>query len=131
MQTTHKMHLMLKRKLYQMDNLQIDIMSKIAEPWCPNREMFLEDFATACPFEKLGQRPYIMMSESSYRPKGVNNMDFAMVQAVLISMFLLRPRDIGVHNATDEDIEAFCHMWRCYGYYLGMEDEYVVIFKKW
>ncbi|XP_011253591.1 uncharacterized protein LOC105249660 [Camponotus floridanus] len=124
MQIAHKMHLMMGRKLCQDDNEQIDTMSKIAEPWCPDREILLKDFAMACPFKKLDQQPFIMMSESPYRPKGINNMDLAMVQGAFVGMILLRPRDIGVHNAIDKDIEAFCHMWRCYGYYLGLEDEY-------
>lgn len=130
MQITHKLHLMMRKKLCQMDNEQIDAASKIAEPFCSDREILLEDFATACPSEKLLQRPYIMIGESPYRPKGINNMDLATVQASFIGMFLVRPQDIGVHNATDEDIDAFCHMWRCYGYYLGLEDEYVVTYIK-
>ncbi|XP_072762481.1 uncharacterized protein [Anoplolepis gracilipes] len=124
MQAAHKMHLIMRKKLCQMDNEQIDAMSKIVEPLCSDREILLKDFAMACPFEKFGQRPYIMMSESPYRPKGINNMDIAGLQGTFVSMFLLRPQDIGVHNATDQDIEAFCHMWRCYGYYLGLEDKY-------
>ncbi|KAL6428388.1 hypothetical protein ACFW04_008581 [Cataglyphis niger] len=124
MQVVHKLHLMMRKKLCQMDNEQIDAISKIAEPWCPDREIFIKDFTTACPFEKLDQRPYITINESSYRPKGVNNASLAFVQAVFVGMFLLRPQDIGVHDATDEDVDAFCHMWRCYGYYLGLEDEY-------
>lgn len=124
MQTTHKLHLMMRKKLCQMDNEQIDAASKIAEPFCSEREILLEDFATGCPFEKLNQRPYVMINESPYRPKGINNMDLAAVQAGFMGLFLLRPQDIGVHNATDEDIEGFCHMWKCYGYFLGLKDEY-------
>nr|XP_012225824.1 PREDICTED: LOW QUALITY PROTEIN: uncharacterized protein LOC105674220 [Linepithema humile] len=124
MQFTHKLHLLMSEKLRKLDNEQIDAASKIAEPWCPDREIFLKDFATACPFEKFAQFPFTMMSESPYRPKGINNMDLASVQAAFVGMFVLRPQDIGVHNATDEDIESFCHMWRCYGYFLGLEDEH-------
>ncbi|XP_070154773.1 uncharacterized protein [Polyergus mexicanus] len=124
MQVVHKLHLMMTKKLCQMDNEQIDAISKIAEPWCPDREIFFKDFTMSCPFEKVGQRPYIMINESPERPKGINNAEVAFVQAVFLGMFLLRPQDIGVHDATDKDIDAFCHMWRCYGYYLGLEDEY-------
>ncbi|XP_011705487.1 PREDICTED: uncharacterized protein LOC105460685 [Wasmannia auropunctata] len=48
----------------------------------------------------------------------------ASIQCSFVGLVLLCPQKIGVHNATDEDIEAFCHMWRCYGYYLGMADEH-------
>ncbi|KAL6419626.1 hypothetical protein ACFW04_013711 [Cataglyphis niger] len=126
LQVTNKLHLMMRRKLCQMDNEQIDAKSKIAEPWCPDHEIFLKDFAMSCPFEKFGQQPYIMMSESPHRPKGINNVDLAATQAVFVCMVLLRPQDIGIHNATDKDIDAFCHMWRCYGYFLGLEDKYVL-----
>ncbi|KAL6420203.1 hypothetical protein ACFW04_013823 [Cataglyphis niger] len=108
LQVTNKLHLMMRRKLCQMDNEQIDGKSKIAEPWCPDHEIFLKDFA---------------MSFAT-RPKGTNNVDLPATQAVFVCMVLLRPQDIGIHNAIDKDIDAFCHMWRCYGYFLGLEDKY-------
>ncbi|XP_070154508.1 uncharacterized protein [Polyergus mexicanus] len=124
MQVAHKSHLMMRKKLCQMDNNQIDAISRIAEPWCSDREILLKDFVMACPFEKLGQRPYVTISESPYRPKGINNADLAATQAAFVCMVLLRSQDIGIHDASDKDIDAFCHMWRCYGYYLGLEDKY-------
>ncbi|KAL6419603.1 hypothetical protein ACFW04_013691 [Cataglyphis niger] len=122
LQVANKLHLMMRRKLYQMDNEQIDAISKIVEPWCPDHEILLKDFAMACPFETFDQRSYIMISETLYRPKGINNMDLIAIQAVFVCMVLLRPQDIGIHNAIDKDIDALCHMWRCYGYFLGLED---------
>ncbi|CAL1683253.1 unnamed protein product [Lasius platythorax] len=124
MQFARKMHLMMRAKLCNLDKEQIDNASKIAEPWCPDHEILVKDFAAACPFERSGQRPYIVFEKSPYRPKGVNNADMAGVQCSFVALFLLCPQSIGVHDATDEDLEAFCHMWRCYGYCLGMEDEY-------
>ncbi|XP_050459356.1 uncharacterized protein LOC126855592 [Cataglyphis hispanica] len=124
LQVANKLHLMMRRKLCQMDNEQIDAISKITEPWCPDHEILLQDFAMACPFEKFGQQPHIMISESPYRPKGINNTDLVAIQTAFVGMVLLRPQDIGIHNATDKDIDAFCHMWRCYGYFLGLEDKY-------
>ncbi|XP_011706118.1 PREDICTED: uncharacterized protein LOC105461313, partial [Wasmannia auropunctata] len=115
---------MIQSKLRRLDHKQIDNECKITEPWCPDHELFLKDFAAACPFEKYGQRPNILIDNSPYKPKGINNADMAGVQCCVIGSVLLCPQLIGVHNATDEDIEAFCHMWRCYGYYLGIEDKY-------
>jgi len=120
------MHLMIRAKLCELDNEQIENESKIAKPWCLNRELLLKDFSVACPFEKDGQRPYIIINKSPYKPKGMNNADMAGIQCSFISPVLLFPQNIGIHNATDEDVEAFCHMWRCYGYCLGMEDEYIL-----
>ncbi|XP_011690431.1 PREDICTED: uncharacterized protein LOC105451581 [Wasmannia auropunctata] len=75
MQFTRKMHLMIQSKLGKLDHEQIDNESKIAEPWCPDRELFLQDFAAACPLEKDGQFPTIVLDKSPYKPKGVNNAD--------------------------------------------------------
>jgi len=123
MQFSRKMHLMIRAKLCELDNEQIKNESKIAEPWCSDRELFLKDFSAACPFEKDGQRFYLIINKSPFMPKSMNNADLAITQCGLISLVLLYPQNIGIHNATDEDIEAFCHMWRCYGYCLGMKDE--------
>ncbi|XP_011050627.1 PREDICTED: uncharacterized protein LOC105143819 [Acromyrmex echinatior] len=123
MQFARRMHLMIQEKLHKLDNEQINNESKIAEPWCPDRKLFLKDFA-ACPLEQHGQHPYTIMYKSPYKPKGMNNAEMAGTQCSFISLILLCPEKIGVHNATNEDMEAFCHMWRCYGHYLGMENEY-------
>ncbi|XP_011692192.1 PREDICTED: uncharacterized protein LOC105452613 [Wasmannia auropunctata] len=124
MQFSRRMHLIIQSKLCNLDHEQINNESKIAKPWCPDRELILKDFAAVCPLEKDGQRPYVLIDKLPYKPKGMNNADLAGTQCCFISLALLHPQKIGVHNATDEDIEAFCHMWRCYGYYLGMEDEH-------
>jgi len=120
MQFVRRMHLMMREKLCKLDNEQIKNKSKIAEPWCSDRELFLKDFSAVCPFEKDG-RPLLTINSSHVR--SVNNADMAGTQCGLISLVLLCPQNIGIHNATDEDIEAFCHMWRCYGYCLGIKDE--------
>jgi len=117
------MHLIVRAKLDKLNNEEIKKESKIAEPWCSDRELFLKDFSAACPFEKDGQRPYITINKSSNMRKSLNNADMAGAQCGFMGLVLLCPQSIGIHNATDEDIEAFCHMWRCYGYYLGIKDE--------
>ncbi|XP_011700427.1 PREDICTED: uncharacterized protein LOC105457454 isoform X2 [Wasmannia auropunctata] len=124
MKIVRKMHLMIQSKLRELDDEQIDNKSKIVEPWCPDRELLLQDFAAACPHKKKEQSSFELVYKSPYKPKGVNNADMAGIQFGFISLVLICPQLIGVHNATDEDIEAFCHMWRCYGYYLGMEDRH-------
>jgi len=123
MQFARKVHLMIRAKLCELDNEQFKNESKIAEPWCLDRELFLKDFSAACPFEKDGQRFYVTLNRSSYMPKGISDAYMAGTQCCLIGLVLLCPQNIGIHNATDEDIEALCHMWRCYGYCLGMKDE--------
>lgn len=116
-----KMHLIMRNKLFKLDNEHIDNASQITEPWCPDHELLRKDFAAACPFENFGQRPYILF-DKMLKPKGINNADMAISQCCFISPLILWPEDIGVH-ATNDDLEAVCHMWRCYGYFLGIKDE--------
>lgn len=125
MQVVRKMHTITRAKLSKFDNYEIEQACKFANPWCPDRELLLKDFAEACPFEKIGQRPYKSFVDLPFKRKYINNADMAMIQCCFIGYILLYPQDIGIHGATDEDLEAFCHIWRCYGYYLGMEDKYV------
>lgn len=126
MQVTRRMHLTLRMKLCKMDNGQIDAACVFAKPWCPDRELLLKDFTAACPSEEFKQRPYVICSKSLYKQKSINNSDMAGVQSSFIVLPVLYPQNIGIHNTTDEDLEAFCHMWRCFGYFLGLEDEYVI-----
>jgi len=127
MQVARSMHVAIKRKLCGMTSEQIDAACKFANPWSPDRELLLKDFAAVCPPEKFGQRPYtVMLSKPSpYKPKGINNTDFAIAQSIFIIVPLLYPQNMGIYDATDEDLEGYCHMWKCYGYFLGIEDEYV------
>ncbi|RLU14677.1 hypothetical protein DMN91_013044 [Ooceraea biroi] len=124
MEYAHRMHSLMRKKLCELDDEQIDNASKVAKPWCPDRELLLKDFALACPFEKSGQRPHIMLENlPMHKPKGLHSTSIAMTQCSFISTILLTPQKLGIHNATDEDLEAFCHMWRYYGYSLGLDDE--------
>jgi len=124
MQVTRNKHMAIKRKLCQMSHEQIDAACKFANPWSPDRDLLLKDFAAVCPPEKFRQRPYIIFNKL-YKPNGINNADFAVSQSCFLILPLLYPQNIGIYNATDEDLEGFCHMWKCYGYFLGLEDEYV------
>lgn len=128
MQITRAKHLAISRKAAALTNEQIDIATKFKEPWAPEHELLLKDFTMACPFEKLGQCPYKMISKSSVRPRNVNNAYLAGVQGTFLILPFLYPESIGLYGVTHEDLDAFCYLWKCYGYFLGMEDEYVQIF---
>ncbi|XP_012221565.1 uncharacterized protein [Linepithema humile] len=126
MQFTRKLHKMIRAKLSQISKDKIDAACIFANPWCPDRESLLKDFAAACPFEKVGQRPYKFFTEllEQKHLNDLNDFELIMGQCSFIGLIVLYPKEFGVHNATDEDLEAFCHMWRCYGYYLGIADEH-------
>jgi len=90
MQVTRSMHVAIKIKLCQMSNEQIDAACKFANPWAPERELLLKDFAAVCSPEKFRQRPYTMLiKSSSYKPKDINNANFAITQSLFIVLPLL------------------------------------------
>ncbi|XP_036138786.1 uncharacterized protein LOC105840971 [Monomorium pharaonis] len=124
MQVTRRMHLAVKKKVRQMDHKQMASACIFANPWSLDRELLLKDFVSACPPEKFGQRYYTITRKSQKKSKGMNNMDFAIAQSAFVVLPLLYPQNIGIYNATDEDLEAFSHMWQCYGYFLGQDDEH-------
>ena len=115
------MHSLIQKNLSKLDDNEYENEAKIAKPWCPYRQILLKDFAAVCPHDP--QFTYQMVHKSPYMIKNINNANMVVAQCFFLSVVLLCPQNIGIHNATDEDVEAFCHMWRCYGYYLGIEDE--------
>lgn len=125
---TCKLHSLIRSKLNGLTNDAIDAACTFANPWSSDRELLLKDFRknAACPVEEPWQRPYKLYVKSPHRPKPLSTADLAATQCCFISLILLYPRDFGACNATDDDLDGFCHLWRCYGYFLGMEEEYVV-----
>ncbi|XP_014474475.1 PREDICTED: uncharacterized protein LOC106744320 [Dinoponera quadriceps] len=122
-QITHGKHIAISKKLASMNHEAIDNL-KIENPWCPERELLLKDFAATCPFEKLDERLHELIKYFPFRSKSINNADMAVIQGTFMIAPILYPQNIGLHGITDEDLDAFCHMWRCYGYFLGIEDKY-------
>ncbi|XP_039307023.1 uncharacterized protein LOC113004643 [Solenopsis invicta] len=121
MQYTCKLHLLVQEKLSKLDDNEFENEAKITEPWCPDHEVLLKDFAAVCPFAGPS---YEMINKAPYKLKNLNNANMAIAQSFFFSVVLLSPQNVGIHNATNEDMEAFCHMWRCYGYFVGIENEY-------
>ncbi|EFN83304.1 hypothetical protein EAI_02250 [Harpegnathos saltator] len=125
MQFTRKIHQIVRTKASQLSEDTYDALCTFANPWCPDRELLLKDFTAACSLEKLEQLLFKLFTNSPYRPKPLNHADLVMLQYALMGMVVLHPHKYGAHDATEEELEGFCHMWRCYGYLLGIEDEYV------
>ncbi|XP_012526615.1 uncharacterized protein LOC105831183 [Monomorium pharaonis] len=117
-ETVRRMHRAVRKKLCQYENEEIDVATKIQKPWCPDRDMILEDFSF-CPYPTVEKGCINLL----ITPKGLNQADMAATQFAFVGMVLLYPQELGIH-ASDEDMEAFCHTWRCIGYLLGMEDQY-------
>ena len=120
------MHANVRKKLKETKNEDIDKMAKIANPFCPTKDILLRDFQSTCPAPAPGQCPYMLFKHPDLiplRPKGLNQGEMACTQFGFVGLMILYPRLFGAHNATEEDLEAFSHTWWGIGYLLGMEDE--------
>ncbi|KAL6268535.1 hypothetical protein P5V15_001668 [Pogonomyrmex californicus] len=114
-----KLHRAMRQKLCKKDDKEIDQDSEIPNAWCPVLAKIRKDFANACPMAKNQQCPYLMT-----RTKGLNQGDMSGTQFACMGLIVLYPEQFGIHNASDDDLEAFCHLWRGLGYLLGIEDQY-------
>ncbi|EFN67112.1 hypothetical protein EAG_12674, partial [Camponotus floridanus] len=86
---------------------------------CPMFQTIAKDFADTCPLAKSRQCPYTMS-----KMKGLNQGDMSGTQFACMGLIVLYPEQFGIYNVSDEDLEAFCHLWRGLGYLLGIQDQY-------
>jgi len=113
------LHRAMRQKLSKKNFEEIDRDCKIQNAWCPMLGKITDDFADACPMAKNLQCPYTMT-----RTRGLNQGEMSATQFACIGMIVLYPEQFGIHDANDEDLEAFCHLWRGLGYLLGIEEQY-------
>ncbi|XP_067215877.1 uncharacterized protein [Linepithema humile] len=113
-----RMHRAIRLKLCEYDQEELDAATKIPNPWCPDRKTILEDFSS-CPYPTVANGCLHLL----LKPTGLNQADMAATQFAFMGIILLYPHELGVH-VSDEDMIAFCHLWRGIGYLLGIEDEY-------
>jgi len=118
-QRVRNLHRAMRRKLSKKSFEEIDRDSKIQNAWCPMLGKITDDFADACPMAKNLQCPYTMT-----RTRGLNQGDMLGTQFACMGLIVLHPEQFGIHDASDEDLEAFCHLWRGLGYLLGIKDQY-------
>lgn len=118
-QKVRGLHRAMRQKLCKKNYEEIDQDSQIPHAWCPVLGKITKDFAAACPMMKNQQCPYTMM-----RTKGLNQGDMSGTQFACMGLIVLYPEQFGIQDASDEDLEAFCHLWRGLGYLLGIEDRY-------
>ncbi|XP_011878980.1 PREDICTED: uncharacterized protein LOC105568160 [Vollenhovia emeryi] len=118
-QRVRKLHYVMRQKLCRKNFEEIDQESKIQNAWCPVLGKIKKDFADTCPMMKNQQCPYTMA-----RTRGLNQGDMSGTQFACMGLIVLYPEQFGIHDASNEDLEAFCHLWRGLGYLLGIEDQY-------
>ncbi|EGI64878.1 hypothetical protein G5I_06676 [Acromyrmex echinatior] len=117
-QIVRRMHRAIRLKLCEHDTEEIDMASKIPNPWCPDRKTILEDLSS-CPHPTIENGCIHLL----IKPKGLNQADMSATQFAFMGIILLYPQKFGIY-ASDEDMAAFCHTWRGIGYLLGIEDQY-------
>lgn len=122
LRTVRQMHLAVRKRLCESTREEIRIASEIPDPWCTIRKPFLEDIRSS----ECAQIPdaFQFLKNAPYRPKGLNQADMSVTQFAFMGLITSYPRFFGVHHSSEEDMEAFCHLWRTLGYLLGIEDEY-------
>jgi len=78
--------------------------------------------------EELGRikQSYQLSSEySAYINSGnyFSQFDMTLVQAAFFAAVLIYPNHYGSKFATKQELEGFVHVWRVFGYYLGLSEE--------
>ncbi|XP_046748055.1 uncharacterized protein LOC124412324 [Diprion similis] len=122
--TVRALHVAAKRRLNVSTNEEIDNATKIPNMSCPTHDILLKDFSDACEVPAVGQCPFLVKPTDPDRPKSFNQFEASFAQWQFVWLAICYPEHLGIHNATDEDFEAYCHLWRSIGYQLGVEDEY-------
>ena len=54
----------------------------------------------------------------------INQCDMALTQFAFMGLIILHPHKFGLGRATKNELEGFIHLWRCFGYLLGIEDRF-------
>ncbi|KYN11140.1 PREDICTED: uncharacterized protein LOC108768418 [Trachymyrmex cornetzi] len=117
-QRVRRLHSAMRSKLCKKSFEEIDRDSTIQNVWCPILGKVTEDFADTCPMAKSQTCPYTMTRTTSLNQGDMTGTLFSCVGLVVVY-----PERFGIY-ASDEDLEAFCHLWRGLGYLLGIEDQY-------
>ncbi|XP_034937805.1 uncharacterized protein [Chelonus insularis] len=118
------LHQAIRNKLNSMTYEEIENAGTLPKTWSPIKDTLLKDFNETCPVALPGQCPYTISELRGIRPKGLNQGDMSATQCAFVCLMILYPDKFGVHDHVDEDLDAFCHLWRGIGYLLGINDEF-------
>ncbi|XP_008546496.1 uncharacterized protein LOC103570506 [Microplitis demolitor] len=122
--TVRRVHAIIRNKLNEMSNEEINKATTIENPWSPMRNSLLKDFRSACPVALPGQCPFTTKTQGAVQPQKMHQGEMAMTQGGFVCLVVLYPQALGIHGATDKELHDFCYVWRCIGYLLGIEDEF-------
>lgn len=86
--------------------------------WCPMRDFLINDFQESIP------SPSSNYLNKIYRAVWLSQTDMSITQFGFIGLAVTYPKSFGIHQASDDDLNDFLHMWRGLGYLLGVKDEH-------
>lgn len=126
------MHLNVSKKLNETNPAEFQAEFSLSDNpkyhegvWCPLNSDLKEDFSRMkCPMARRGIWSSQNGKSSGERRIFINQFNMSMTQFGFVGLMLLYPDKFGACNATDEELEAFAHLWKAIGYYLGIKDKY-------
>lgn len=116
------MHHLVRNKLEKMSEDEINAAKEVKRPWSCAIEPIRKDVQNIYPESEIRESPYIVTCPV-LKSKPLNQGEMAGTLICFYGLALLHPKEFGIHDASDEDLEAFCHFWAGLGYLLGIEDE--------
>ncbi|KAL7291963.1 hypothetical protein TKK_0014251 [Trichogramma kaykai] len=120
-----RIHQYIREKMSAMSTDEWTNRTTIDPVWCPALKATRADFDSACPAASAEQCPYwVFENLPKLKNKKLSQGEMAITQISFVSFVILRPEELGIHGATDDELEAFCHVWRTIGYLLGIDDRY-------
>ncbi|XP_044014781.1 uncharacterized protein LOC122856928 isoform X2 [Aphidius gifuensis] len=119
-----KMHGNVRNRLEKLTKNEIDNAAKIIPALSKKTNITIDDFRDCCEAPKIGQCPFTSDAYRLNKIKGLNQTEMSITHWAFIGFTISYPEYFGIHDAKDEDLDAFCHMWRGIGYRLGIDDKY-------
>ncbi|PSN45375.1 hypothetical protein C0J52_07532 [Blattella germanica] len=128
MRVVRALHENMRNRMYAADPDELEkrtTLSGASNPTVvlqsPLHEKLRADFEGTCPFPNLAKK----LSNELHRNRNViNQTEMAFTQFGFVGLFILHPSYFGAHGITDEELDGFIYLWRCIGYFLGMDDKY-------
>ncbi|XP_058810846.1 uncharacterized protein LOC131675748 [Phymastichus coffea] len=119
-----RMHAVVRKNIRDTPLDEYVERTTLKDSWCPALSRTRRDMESTCPAPKPGQCPYMFHDHvPQLKERKLNQGEMAITQFAFVGIHVLNPKFFGMHDVTDEDLEAYCHLWRGLGYLLGIDDE--------
>ena len=97
-------------------DVDIDCEAQLTE----QDRILLADIAAIRDKTDIPQEFYDYINDS----KPFSEVDMALIQGSFFAPYLLYPEHYGVTRVPRKDLADFVHLWRTFGYYLGIDDAF-------